>query len=634
MNGLFEPSYATKVYFPKKSGILRPYSLLCIEDQLVYQALIGHVAEKLRRHVGMRYNRTVFGNLFAGKRSKYFYQDWRKGYRAFSDAIRTTVDKGFVYSASFDLTACYDSIDHNVLSHFLSTLELEQEFRDFLNKCLRRWTVAKNEKPIYIGHGIPQGPLPSGLLSEVVLRHFDEDKRDSRHLRYFRYVDDIRLFSKSEESLRRELIHLDRLSKEIGLFPQTGKIEIHQVRNIEEEIKSISHPPEWEARRYDPNQEALRQRLRILSPRLRIQNETRFKYVLGRAAPNAQLSIRLLKIVDKQPHLYQPMFRYLSRSPRLSNKVSLKCIEMLEKNDLYSAFTALLIHSIKDNLGAKYSQRLHKYCRLRLTDKTMTYDPELRAGVVGTLLRDGKLSWAQTRYNVTWSGSWWLRATVIQDLDMSKIGPPSYEYILNLLMEDESADVAVVAADYLIANSLNQQRNIKSINIIAQHSLRNAGKIGKVLEGTCSISRFMIATLGQRVSVIQWKKIGGISYDIILAKVVRWAAYAQTDATAWVNLTDTINDMILDLLFSHDGTIGNRQVGNFGAGLQSGSRFALKYPAFYKAVRTIHKRRVETDLSHAMVRRSGRATRTIRFRELTKFKSLLIPGYLELWKMW
>ena len=37
--GIFEPTDACKIYFPKPSGILRPYSLLSVEDQIVYQAI-------------------------------------------------------------------------------------------------------------------------------------------------------------------------------------------------------------------------------------------------------------------------------------------------------------------------------------------------------------------------------------------------------------------------------------------------------------------------------------------------------------------------------------------------------------------------------------------------------------------
>ena len=33
---IYQPGEACKLYLPKPSGILRPYSLLCVEDQIVY----------------------------------------------------------------------------------------------------------------------------------------------------------------------------------------------------------------------------------------------------------------------------------------------------------------------------------------------------------------------------------------------------------------------------------------------------------------------------------------------------------------------------------------------------------------------------------------------------------------------
>ena len=202
------------------------------------------VAESFPAHIRRRYQKQVLGHLYAGKRSKVFYKAWKSAYAKFSAAMRKAFADGFLYTASSDLTASYDSIDHRVLKHFLLNLKLEPELCDYLCELLRTWTSSSSSVPIYQGHGIPQGPPPSGLLSECVLRHFDDNGPASKTIRYFRYVDDIRLFAKSERSIRKRLILLDRISKEIGLFPQSSKIFIHRVRDIDSEIKTISNPPE------------------------------------------------------------------------------------------------------------------------------------------------------------------------------------------------------------------------------------------------------------------------------------------------------------------------------------------------------------------------------------------------------
>src|SRR5207302_4138088 len=86
--GTYQPCHSTKLFFPKPSGILRPYSLLTVEDQIVYQAMINVVAEQLYPRIRHRYFTEVFGHLYAGKRSTWLYRRWQAGYAAFNDAQR------------------------------------------------------------------------------------------------------------------------------------------------------------------------------------------------------------------------------------------------------------------------------------------------------------------------------------------------------------------------------------------------------------------------------------------------------------------------------------------------------------------------------------------------------------------
>jgi hypothetical protein len=114
--GTFIPTNSCKLFFPKASGILRPYSLLAVEDQIAYQAAVNVVADRLYPRVRLRYLQEVFGHLYAGRSSVWFYRKWSRGYQKFNDAARTAFAEGYRYAASFDLTACYDSLDHGVLT--------------------------------------------------------------------------------------------------------------------------------------------------------------------------------------------------------------------------------------------------------------------------------------------------------------------------------------------------------------------------------------------------------------------------------------------------------------------------------------------------------------------------------------
>jgi hypothetical protein len=121
----------------------------------------------------------------------------------------------------------------------------------------------------------------------------------------------------------------------------------------------------------------------------------------------------------------------------------------------------------------------------------------------------------------------------------------------------------------------------------------------------------------------------------MLRKFVQWRAYATTDPTAWIALTDTINDVLIDSVFRHDGAIGGYTLGNIGSALGSPtSRFAQKYPSLFTAADRFHQLRLEADISHSVTRATNRPTRRIRFAELRPLKPQLAKAYVDLWAAW
>ncbi len=627
------PEYATKLYMPKASGILRIYSLLSLEDQIVYQALVNVVAQKLYPKVRKNYYKTVFGNIFTSPSNQFFYRSWKTSYRRFTNAVRNAYFKGHKYSASFDLTACYDSIDHTVLTYFLRDLGLDADFAHVLCDLLSHWTASSPQVPIYHGHGIPQGPQPSGLLAECVLRYFDDIVEGKKSVRYFRYVDDIRLFATSESELRDCLVRLDLRSKEIGLFPQNSKIHIHLVKDIDGEVKGISHPPEFPPSKPDPDQRQIRARLNQLTPRFIVTNETRFKYVLAKAAPNAGLSKRMLKVVAIQPHLYGPVFSYLSRATKLPNRVADLSLRLLRENDLYPSFTAALISALLGRLPAACEKDLTNYCSSRLAGPKVSRNAEVRAASASALLWSASLSWPDVE-SLFSKEEWWAKAYLMQFIRRDIVGDPSFEALLNLLIRDRSPDVATVAAERLVVDGLRVLQPHSGIQSAALSMLKAASLIGRARGGHCIVSEAMQAVLGPGLGIVNWKAVLGAHYKPVVRKIVPWLGYAKSDPSAWINMSDTINDLVLDALFKHDSSLGGYTLGNLGGNLNATSALASNYPKLFKAVETTHNLRLVSDLSHPVNRRTGRSTRRISYKEAEGLGAILHSGYLELWRKW
>ena len=335
----YVPEGPEKIFVRKPAGMLRPLTVLTVRDQIVYQALAIPIAEALYRKVFSRYGETTFGHQYSGSRnSLFFYNNWRNGYRAYNMASRNAHRAGYRYLVTFDLTACYDSIDHTLLLDEIRELGADDQFRELLGECLRCWTQVptrdRRKSPRRHGHGIPQGPLSSGILSEVVLQHFDEafltraGKRRFPDVRFLRYVDDIRIFGRSYEAVDKALRVLDRTCKELGMFPQKAKQQHLEsaidAAALEQSLKSISNPPEEFDESWRVNQVRLRQRLHrdlammpeeVEKGREPVQSPTRLKYLLGKAEPDKELAEACIQFLGKPGGMgYLPnVVRYLMR---------------------------------------------------------------------------------------------------------------------------------------------------------------------------------------------------------------------------------------------------------------------------------------------------------------------------------
>ena len=628
----YEPDHSCKLLIPKRSGILRPYTILTTQDQIVYQALVNVVAERLARKIRSRYMRQTFGHIYAGRTSQWFYRKWSDGYTAFNKAARDAFNRGLVYSASFDLTAFYDSVDHGVLCHFIKKLGCETEFCDFLRSCLSKWTA--NDRRIYQYHGIPQGPLSSGLLSEVVLQHFDQYYGAKANLVYLRYVDDIRLFARREGDLRRMLVRLDRLSKDVGLFPQASKIDIHRITDIDKELKSISNPTEAAVRGKIVNQAKLANRLVALSPRLtptvRIIDETRFKYLLAHAIPCARLNGRMLKISATRPDLVSAIARYFSRYGLLPRTVSRELGSRIGKNEIYENITAAWLGVLEGRIRPSESGTLNK--TLKRLWRARSEGTELKAAIGVRLFREGGLTVNQTRYATRYVREWWVRVQLIAALGTQHYGIATLEGLLNEALRDKNSAVALAAAQQVANLNVSVLAPLRGINVSAGKALRQLGVLKRVPGRSCGIDWSLTRFTG-KASTLNWRTVFGATYRQAEKLAVQMRALGDTDVTAFVNAADVFNDRLLSRLYLHDPSLGVYTLGKIGSVLNS-TRLQTQYPAMSQLCNSIHNERLKSSLSHPVVKRTGRPTSRISYRYLGKARRLYSRAINELESLW
>lgn len=457
----YQPSHASKILTPKPSGVLRPITLLTVEDQIVYQACVNLIADALKRKTSHRYEKRVFAHLYAGRSSPFFYMKWQNSYRKFGQRIRDAFANGYCYVANFDLASFYDSIDHYVLSHFLKEIGIDEDTVEFLLECLKVWTSSTwstGPQNIYHEHGIPQGPLASGMLSEVVLQHLDRAGEQGRSTIYLRYVDDIKILAKSEDELRRKLIKLDISSKEIGLFPQTAKINIRRISDPNEEIKSVSRPPEPALRPF-VDQKTLIDRILELSRNGRIDpaNSTRFKYLLAKALPTHRLNARLMKVLRNNPHLATSVCGYVVGYKNIPRKLAADIMEYLQGPELYHAVNAAVLRACHGRMGHSETATLGRFCADRLVRPkrgSIPVQPSYKEALIAWALSANTITFAEFDTLVAAEPDWWVKKCALRELTDGRYGLPTYTDVINRSMRAAEPEVARIAAARLVQDNL------------------------------------------------------------------------------------------------------------------------------------------------------------------------------------
>lgn len=106
------PTQSIRVFMPKANGLNRMYTLLSIEDQIVYQAYANILAKSLTSipEITKRYKKSVFGNLCAPPESEFFYQRWQDSYKAYTAAGNSSNSSVYTYSIKTGYAKCRISV--------------------------------------------------------------------------------------------------------------------------------------------------------------------------------------------------------------------------------------------------------------------------------------------------------------------------------------------------------------------------------------------------------------------------------------------------------------------------------------------------------------------------------------------
>lgn len=245
ISGKYSFQRGFKYYEPKSSGTQRTKTLLMIEDALVYQAIANVIAarnyELLAEHDDFVFGSVLMPDTKHGtelinqENPKYFFfKFWKSLFVRFKDSVIKAIEQDkATHKFETDITGFFDSIPHYNLLLTLSThFGVEDEILDLLSVCLNAWSGTKESSTP--GVGIPQGPQPSYLLANLLLYPLDK-QLISEAFKYYRYMDDIKIYGYSESELRNVLVHIDNYLKGHGLSINSKKTGITAIDAAKED---------------------------------------------------------------------------------------------------------------------------------------------------------------------------------------------------------------------------------------------------------------------------------------------------------------------------------------------------------------------------------------------------------------
>lgn len=214
--GTRNPSPLLRIDVPKPNFTIRPMSRPENKDWILFEALVDSLASKivLKEHICKR--SYSFQNSLPETESD---NNWIK----FDDKCRELYAVGFKYAVISDLTGYYENISLSELKKRLNNyLDADKDTDSIINALFKMLNTWSDER--VSGYGLPQGPPASAFLADIYLDLVDS--KMEKYENYYRYMDDIRIFCRTEIESKKALKDLIIALRDIKLNINAKKTKI------------------------------------------------------------------------------------------------------------------------------------------------------------------------------------------------------------------------------------------------------------------------------------------------------------------------------------------------------------------------------------------------------------------------
>jgi hypothetical protein len=258
--GTYHPQKLLRIDVPKSTYSVRPGSSIDIRDLIVLYAITILIAPKLdkllpdnvysyrlnanKKHKSLFKEKDIIEYTFLKKgtikRRIDIFNPWYEQWPIFLQKSIYSYEKdNYTYLALSDIAAYFENIHLDILRELLfKYFPKDQRIINLLISILEHWTWPTKHF-LTIRRGIPQGNSISSFLGNIYLLPLDQAFNEfakKYKINYFRYMDDVKIFTKKRETAIKAIFKMNEVLRELQLNVQGAKTAIKEKDEIANEL--------------------------------------------------------------------------------------------------------------------------------------------------------------------------------------------------------------------------------------------------------------------------------------------------------------------------------------------------------------------------------------------------------------